>query len=414
MKAMKHTILTTVLFLLATVLHANDLNHYVVYQAEDRFAGWPANNGAWIFSGDDLLVGFTEGPFVLQEGHNIGPEADQRSWLARSEDGGRTWSAGDPQGYVGDFGEQPDLKPLLEPINFSEPKFAMRMVGTAYHGAHDPRGHFFYSYDAGVTWRGPHGFGDLMNHPELERYGLTELTPRTDYIVIDRNTALIMVSARLPGKFATDRLFCLRTTDGGRSFFFLGWIVPPYDPDRVDPEERVPLNADPKLNPHPSNARAVMSQSFMTDDGSIVTAVRRRFDDRRDGRRVTYNWVDAYRSVDMGRTWQHMAVLGNAGKANGNPPALNVTEDGRLCAVFGERDKGQIQVSYSADQGRTWSNPEVLRDDFWSPDMETNDLGYPRLMRRSDGKMVAVYYYSTKEQPHGIFATIWDPEIHNP
>jgi hypothetical protein len=362
--------------------------------------------------GDELLVGFTEGPYILQEGHNIGEEADQRSWLARSDDGGRTWTAGDPPGYVGDFGEAPDVKPLLEPINFAAPRFAMRIVGTAYHGAYDPEAHFFYSYDAGESWHGPHGFGDLAKHPELQQYGLTELTPRTDYVVLDRDTAIIMVSARIPGKFATDRLFCLRTTDGGRSFFFLGWVIPPFDPDHADPSAKVPIFEDAKLNPHPSKARAVMSQSFLMEDGSIISAIRRRYDEQAEDRRATYNWVDAYRSGDRGRTWKHMAVIGDAGTRNGNPPALNVTADGRLCAVFGERDQGRMLVSYSADQGRTWSGPQVLRDDFWSEDMETNDLGYPRVLRRSDGRMVAVYYYSTKANPHGIFATIWDPGIH--
>ena len=38
-----------------------DLKHIVVYQEDGKFAGWPANNGAWIFEGDELLIGFTRG-----------------------------------------------------------------------------------------------------------------------------------------------------------------------------------------------------------------------------------------------------------------------------------------------------------------------------------------------------------------
>ena len=408
---MKLSIFTPLGLLMAVPLMAvPSLKHVVVYQQDGRFAAWPANNGAWIFENDEMLVGFTEAPFELKEGHNIGPPETQRSWLARSNDGGRTWKAYDPEGYVGDFGDEPELKPVLEPINFQAPQFALRVVGIGYHGAKDPRGHFFYSYDGGGTWMGPHGFGDLVRHPELEKYGTTELTPRTDYLVLDQHTALLMMSARIPGEFGSDRLFCLRTTDGGRSFFFAGWVVPPYDAELSDPDARVPLTEDPALNPHPSKARAVMSQSFLAADGTMVTAMRRRYRD--DDRGINQNWVDAYRSTDGGRTWSFMAVVGDAGSGNGNPPALNTTADGRLCAVFGEREIGRILVTYSADQGLTWSEPQVLRDDFWSEDMETNDLGYPRLFRRSDGKMVALYYYSTKANPHGIFATIWDPKDH--
>ena len=39
----------------------------------------------------------------------------------------------------------------------------MRIVDTAYHGVNDPRGHFFYSYDAGLSWKGLFSFGDLIN-----------------------------------------------------------------------------------------------------------------------------------------------------------------------------------------------------------------------------------------------------------
>lgn len=53
----------------------------------------------------------------------------------------------------------------------------------------------------------------------------------------------------------------------------------------------------------------------------------------------------------------------------------------------------------------------ILLDDFWSEDMEYVDLGYPRVVTRSDGKMVAIFYYSTKEHLHHIHATIWDPDL---
>jgi len=361
---------------------APTMKHVVVYQEDGRFAGWPANNGAWIFEGDEMLVGFTRGDYELKKGHNIGATSSQKSWLARSTNGGETWTAYDPEHYVGDLGVTPKCKPLKESIDFTHPKFALRMIGTAYHGAKDRNGHFFYSCDGGQSWIGPHRFGNIHKHPILHEVDLEELTPRTDYVVLGKHEALLMLSARRTNKFGSDKIFAARTRDGGQTFEFLDWVVPVDDP-----------------------GRAVMPQTFRLDDGTLVTAMRRR-SKRGKGKE---NWVDCYSSKDGGESWQFMARVGDAGGGNGNPPAIAATADGRLCAVFGERTEGKMLATYSSDDGKTWGEPFVLRDDFGSEDGETNDLGYPRLLRRSDGKMVALYYYSTKDCLHHIAATIWDP-----
>lgn len=62
---------------------------------------------------------------------------------------------------------------------------------------------------------------------------------------------------------------------------------------------------------------------------------------------------------------------------------------------------------YSSDKGKTWAKPQVIMDGFWSKDKQLNDLGYPRVVCRKDGKMVALYYYSTKTHLHHLRASIW-------
>ena len=49
--------------------------HVLVAGEEGHFAGWPANNGsaAWTW-GDELLVGFSYGPFEEQDGQLIASE----------------------------------------------------------------------------------------------------------------------------------------------------------------------------------------------------------------------------------------------------------------------------------------------------------------------------------------------------
>lgn len=387
-----------------------DVKHVLVYQEDGKFMGWPANNGAWTADGVNLLVGFTHGDYKLSKSHNIGGR--QVSWLARSTDMGETWVGYDPENYVGDFNGPgrsiKDIKKLKEPIDFSKPRFALRMVGTAYHGASDAEGHFFFSYDAGKTWKGPFRFGDtdIREWPELKNSTLAnkkgiELTPRTDYVVEGERRCLLFMSARPKGKFATDRLFCIRTEDGGKSFQFVGWVVPPYNKEKMN--KSVTVKVREKNNPHPSECRAVMSQTVKLNSGKLICAMRRRF--------AKYNWVDAYVSEDSGKTWTFLSEVGDAGAGNGNPPALGLTNKGRLVAAFGNRDNpGYIMTVYSDDEGKTWSKAKILRDGFGSEDMQTNDLGYPRLLRRKDGKMVCLYYWSTKDCLHHIAASIWDAD----
>ncbi len=385
--------------------HVKNAEQVIVFYQKGKFGGWPANNGAFVFDGDEMLAGFTVGDYKLtKNGHNI--VEPYYSWLARSTDGGETWKAWDPDNYVGDFGNEPELKRLESPVNFTKPGFVMRVVGTAYHGADDPRGHFFYSYDAGNSWKGPYGFGDLLNHPELRKYGLGELTPRTDYVVLSDKECLVFISARVKGEFGSDRLFCVKTSDGGKTFNFHGWVVRPFRADETEGVRKVPLFENKDKNPYATQCRAVMSQTFLLDDGKLLTVMRRKY---RSDDGQTRNWVDAYVSQDGGKTWVFQSKVGDAGAGNGNPPALALTADGRLCAVFGERQFGTIQVAYSTDEGKSWSEPLILFDGFWSEDMEYNDLGYPRVLRRGDGKLVAIFYYSTKDHPHHIHATIWDP-----
>lgn len=382
-----------------------NVEHVVVYHEEGKFLGWPANNGAWSADGVNMLVGFTHGDYkLIIDNHNIG--GNQVSWLARSTDMGQTWEGYDPIDFVGDFGKEPKLLTLENPIDFSHPQFAMRVVGTGYHGAHDERGHFFFSYNAGRSWNGPYRFG-MDNIREWAEFKSTtlpeeiELTPRTDYVVEGKDGCLIFMSVRAKGEFGTDRLFCMRTVDGGRTFKFMGWIVPPYDEKKVDLSLKIKLEEDDAQNPHPNQCRAVMSQTIILENGKLICAMRRKYKE--------HNWVDAYVSEDDGSSWTFLSEVGDAGAGNGNPPALNITDKGRLVAVFGNRkEPGTMMVVYSDNEGRSWGSPKILRDDFGSVDMETIDLGYPQLLKRKDGKMVALYYWSTKDCLHHIAATIWD------
>src|SRR6266478_10034767 len=73
------------------------LEHVMVYHQPGRFGGWPANHGIWAW-GNEILVGFSIGYHkdLGAERHNIDRDKPEEHVLARSKDGGKTWSIEHP------------------------------------------------------------------------------------------------------------------------------------------------------------------------------------------------------------------------------------------------------------------------------------------------------------------------------
>jgi hypothetical protein len=356
-------IAATIIDTTKSVVPVKSAKHVVVHGGPKIFCAWPANNGLWSW-GNEIVVGFSEREFAEKEGHNYASRDSTRSLLARSMDGGETWKTEDPDNFVGDGGETTGPPGGM---NFAHPDFAMRIKK-------EPE-QFWYSHDRGHTWKGPHNFGELMKDPKLKE---KEFTARTDYMVNGPDDCLVFLSAKR-GESGSDFTFTARTTNGGKSFDFVSWVVPPTDPHR-----------------------GVMPTTVRCSDKKLVTAIRRR-----QGRGKPC-WIDVYVSNDNGSSWPFLSKVGDAGVWNGNPPALVRMKDGRLCCVYGNRSRKQMIARFSADEGATWGPEVVLRDDFQVDSFDDRDFGYPRLLQRPDGKLVAIYYWATKQHPqHYIAATIW-------
>ena len=86
--------------------------------------------------------------------------------------------------------------------------------------------------------------------------------------------------------------------------------------------------------------------------------------------------------------------------------ALVRLADGRLCLTYGYRAQPfSIQARLSSDQGKTWTDPIMLRGNGGS-----QDIGYPRSIVRSDGNVVTVYaFHDRASSLRDIEATIWNP-----
>src|SRR5205085_4881331 len=94
-----------------------DIKHVTVYDKPGRFGGWPANHRIWSW-GDEILVGFSAGYHkdLGPDRHNIDHDKPEEHLLARSRDGGLTWTI-----------ENPAEKGVLIP------------TGKALHGVTPPR-----------------------------------------------------------------------------------------------------------------------------------------------------------------------------------------------------------------------------------------------------------------------------------
>lgn len=318
----------------------------IVYADSGMFAGWPANHGAWQW-GSEWLVGFLRGRYARSSMHNIREPFEY--CFARSLDDGLTWTV-EPHGREFEAGVVTHSTPL-----FSMPQTIRRVCGVYDHGGDecDPRGGFFLSYDRGRTWRGPflfEGLEDQFNGKELHCTARQAELPDDDLLFLTNAERF---------SWGTDQIFVARYVAG--RFTLLS---------RIDFGE----------------GRAVCP-AVARIGGRIVVAARRRKNGTRSG------WIDVCHSDDGGATWSKPRFVTSTGSNNGNPPAL-INADGALCCAYGDRDARTICARWSDDLGATWGEPQVLAT---SP--VDRDLGYPRLLRRQDGVVIAIYYIATQEHP---------------
>lgn len=343
--------------------------HLVVYEQPGRFAGWPANHGLWSW-GKEILVGFDAAPFVFrEEGHAISREHEVEQLLARSRDGGETWTIEKPavlatpaglkyQGFPAGSGPAIPAAPPAAPIDFTRKGFAFTARMTGNPGT----SRFYYSYDRGKTWSGPFRLPD---------FGHKGTAARTDYLVNGKRDLMLFTTlSKANGR--EGRVALTRTRDGGRT-----WTLESY----VGPE------------PGEEKDYAIMPGSLRLGPAELYTTIRRR------------GFIEAYRSKDDGKTWTHEGKIAPE-IGSGNPPNLLRIRNGRLVLIYGyRRAPFGIRARTSADNGKTWSEEIVLRSDGGN-----GDLGYVRSAERPDGKIISTYYYNTgARKVRFIGATVWQP-----
>lgn len=341
----------------------------LVYWKPGRYAAWPANHGIWSW-GNEILVGFESGYFKRRgpDAHPISHTRPAVDLLARSRDGGETWSiekhpgllpppgtkeAGIPIGGGG----RPDSN-CPGGVDFTNPNFALAAVMSDEAGG---TSRFYYSENRGRRWQGPYRLPD---------FGQPGTAARTDYLINGKHSlTLFLTVSKSNGK--EGRVMAVQTNDGARTWHFVSFIGP-----------------EPRAGDF-----AIMPSTVRLSATSILTAIRHS------------HWIEVWRSDNNMKTWHYVNTpVPETGK--GNPPSMIRLKDGRIALTYGVRvPPYQIQARLSKDDGQTWGPVRVLRTGAagW-------DIGYPRTVQRPDGKIVTVYYWDSSPQKDGLIAaTIWDP-----
>lgn len=350
-----------------------DMRHVIVYKESGRFGGWPANHGIWIWE-NEVLVGFSRGTYKnLGQFHHIDREKPEEHLLARSLDGGETWSIENPAANGDLIPEGTSLHGIKPPwltlkpwtvcpggIDFTHPDFAMTLRMTDIDMGPS---RFYTSNNRGHDWQGPYRL-------DIDHLGIAA---RTDYIVNGPQDCLCILTAGKSNK-QEGRPFCARTTDGGKSWKFQAWIMPEIE-----------------------DGFAIMPATVRLPDSKLLTALRVHQGEKR--------WVDCYLSDDDGQSWRFLSQPA-PDTGEGNPADMVVLKDGRVCITYGVRKPPfGMRARISADGGQSWGEELILRDDGGG-----RDLGYPQMVQRPDGKLVTVYYFNDDPgQERYIAATIWDP-----
>jgi hypothetical protein len=348
------------------------LRHVKVYAVPGRFGGWPANHGVWSW-GNEILVGFSAGYYkdLGPERHHIDRDKPEEHLLARSRDGGETWSIESPAVDGALIPSGPALHGMAPPgstekpwrdcpggIDFAHPDFALTLRMTDVNAGPS---RFYYSTNRGHQWAGPF---------RLPLFGQRGVAARTDYLVHSPSDCLLfLTAAKENGR--EGRPFCASTADGGKTWKFVSWI-----------------GTEPK-------GYAIMPSTVRLGPRELLCAIRSR-----DGNK---SWIETYRSLDNGEQWQKDTVpVPDTGE--GNPPSMIRLKDGRICLTYGYRAAPfGIRARLSGDGGRTWGMEIHLRDDGGG-----RDVGYPRTVQRPDGTIVTIYYFH--DQPTSdryIAATLW-------
>jgi hypothetical protein len=222
------------------------------------------------------------------------------------------------------------------------------------------------STDGGRTWR---------RHILLPSGGLPSLSGNGSSMVRSDGMNLLGLAMTTEGGWVNRPL--VYGSRDGVEWRFLSFITP-----KGDEGSAVSDRAGPFIF---GAIRQFYPRLIELQDGAILASIRFQ----REARDVL--WTDVYRSLDGGLTWSFLSRVTDWGA----PGDLVQMRDGRVACVYGYRVRPYgIRARISEDGGETWGGEIVLREDGGSW-----DLGYPRVIEHSPGRLLCIYYMNTSDDP---------------
>ena len=333
----------------------------------------------------DLLATFKYGAAHVGKGGKAG--------LARSTDGGKTWSVPKtvfdrPEADDGVIasGLLGDDTLLLGAVSYSWP-------GATYsHEGWKANSYILRSEDGGNTWEEPtpvnvkpltwgYPFGRILEFDDglllLSGYGgYLPRTPEDEAGGLEKMRAAGKQPSKPPEKRGTFS-YVVRSRDGGKTWGDLTVIAHGFNETCM-----LELKDGRLMAVMRSEEGAYLASSFSSDQGLHWSKPRRITRDRE------------------------------------HPGDLSRLRSGNILLTYGERNKPYgVQAMISKDEGATW----LMKDRValaW--DGDHSDIGYPVTVQRADGRLVTVYYivYGERDSfgdkgiaPKNAFTkvVIWDP-----
>jgi len=341
-------------------VHLLDVEHFRIAGREDTYCAWPWTGGIENFGGGEIAITFTERPCAYRTLDDVEHhETGARQVLLRSFDGGQTWPEGErvvlrdnripfnalfPEGWGEDQRETIDM-------------FQPDAVLSAWRSREkDPPVAFVLrSADKGRTWeRVP---------IVLDRFHLHSIWGGTHYLKRPSGVLLLAMGGYAhPGRPGRSVLY--GSTDHGLHWYYVSTIGYEWR-DEMTCHYPCPVALP--------NGRILCTLGYRLDKGGV-------------------SWTSLVHSYDEGWTWSGPRRINRWGD---NAFLLRL-RDGRLVCVWGYRFPSYgIRGAVSGDEGSTWSEEFVIREDGGS-----GDLGYPVATELEDGRIFTAYYFNVEDGVH--------------
>lgn len=352
-------------------------DHGIVYRNDREFCGWPFYCGLWKLPEGDVLTGFKKIPSTYgtsgEISHTKLTVGQGRLFLIRSRDDGVRWDA-DSQQEVFDLAD--DAGRILRdcgetyageaPLDFLDPNVVVMAGALPALLKSNSRAWIRASADGGRSWRKP-----IL----LPLCGLANVTGHGPPTVRQDGMCLLGLSTTSADGW-TNRPLVYASPDG-IDWHFLSFVTP-----AIEGGSAVSDRAGPIIF---GAIRHFYTRLLALRDGRILASVRFQ----RDATGVM--WTDIYESEDGARTWRFLSRVNDWGA----PGDIVEMQDGRIACVYGYRlAPSGIRARLSEDGARTWGRELILRDDGGSW-----DLGYPRVIEVTPGRLLCVYYMNRRDDP---------------